>query len=115
MLSFYPPLDVLDPETFTSALIALFAHFPIEVMRHAADPVKGIPSRCKYLRLAEVREKLDEIAAPIMRAIQREIAEEQARRSLPPPHRNRTPEEQARIDAQVASWRKSVRVDNRDS
>ncbi|MGZ6195515.1 MAG: hypothetical protein ACXWML_09820 [Candidatus Binataceae bacterium] len=106
LLSFYPPLDVVDPEAFTTALITLFAHYPAEVMTAATDPVQGIAPRCKYLRLAEVREVLDEIAAPIMRQIAREIEAEHRRRTLPPTREKRTAEEQARIDEQVGAWRK---------
>jgi hypothetical protein len=105
LLDFYGALDVGDSDVFTAGLIALFAEYPDEVIALAIDPVRGIPGRLKVLRLASVREILDEINEPFRREIERKRRTEDARRGQVPPRSKRTPEEQARVDAQVERWR----------
>jgi hypothetical protein len=106
LLNFYPPLDVSEPQAFIAALVMLFAKYPAELVSAAIDPVSGIPARLKALRsIAAIKEVCDDLYAPIARRIERErIAN--APRALPRP--KRTPEEQARIDAQVAAARRPL-------
>lgn len=99
------PDDLDDHRRFIAALVAMFDRYPSEVMQLAADPVRGVPSRLKVLRIASVKEILDEINAPFAREQARQLASQRAQQSLPPPRRKRTSEEQARIDAQVADAR----------
>lgn len=110
LANFVPLPDVADHEKFLAALIGLFSQYPAAVTAEAINPVKGIPARLKVLRIASVKEILDEFNEPYARAAARDRAAEEARRSLPPPTRKRTPEEQARIDAQVAEVRQKFGI-----
>lgn len=105
LLSFYPPLDVGDPQVFITGIVTLLAQYPAELMAAAIDP-RGIPARVRTLNsLAVIKQVCDELYAPIARRIERDrIAN--APRALPRP--KRTPEEQARIDAQVAAARRPL-------
>ncbi len=104
-MNFYPPLDVADPKEFIAGIVALLAQYPAELISVAVDPAGGIPARLKYLNsLAAIKEVCGELYEPIVRRMTREAALN-APRALPRP--KRTPEEQARIEAQVAAWRAS--------
>ena len=110
LIDFVPLPDVGEPKRFIAALVAIFSEYAEPVIERAVDPVKGIPARLKVLRLASVREILDEINAPFQREMQRAAARKAAELALPPPSRKRTPEEQARIDKQVANARRDLGI-----
>lgn len=102
LLSFYPPLDVVDAQVFISGIIAILAQYPPELIAIATDPT-GIPRKLKALRsLADIEEVCQDLYGPIARRIRRD-AIARAPKLLPRPPRS--VEEQARIDAQVASVR----------
>lgn len=99
LLNFYPPLEVNDPRAFIAGIISLFAQYPPELWREAIDPARGIPAKIKTLRsLAAIKEILDDLYEPIAMRLARERIASQ--KSLPRPER--TPEQQAKINAQVA-------------
>lgn len=110
LADFVPMPDVGDPQKFLAALVVLFSQYRPEVIAEAVDPVKGIPTRLNVLRIASVKEILDEISGPYERADDRARARDDVRRSLPPPRHKRTPEEQARIDKQVAETRRKLGI-----
>jgi hypothetical protein len=57
MIGVYPRADVLDPETYVTAIAGTLAQFPPHVSQKVADPINGLPGRLKFLpRVAEVRE-----------------------------------------------------------
>lgn len=100
-MSFYPPLDVSEPKVFIAGIVAVLASYPPELQDVAVAPT-GIPKRLKSLRnLAEIEEVCRELYEPIARRITRGVLENQPRQI----EKLRTPEEQARIDAQVAAWK----------
>lgn len=102
LLNFYPPLDVNEPRAFIAGIVAVFSNYPVELHELAVAPT-GIPARLKYLRsLAEIEQVCEELYAPIGRRIERERIARQPRLLT----RRRTPEEQAKIDAQVEKVRK---------
>lgn len=102
LLNFYPPLDVADPRVFIAGIGAVLAKYPPELITAAVSP-DGIPVRLTTLRsLAEIDEVCRDLYAPIARQRAREAIARQPRQ-LPRPRR--TPEEQARVDEQVARWR----------
>jgi hypothetical protein len=106
LLSFYPPVEALDPEAFIAGLTAIMAQYPPLVLERAIDPVKGLPARVKALRsLAVIRQELDEIAAPFEREARREQARREAASCLPVALEKRSPAQQAQVDAQVANLR----------
>lgn len=96
-----PPLDVGDPAAFQAATVAVFAGYPLEVIE-AAVPKIACSSDRPTLKL--ITAVCEELYAPIGRQIERDLAARSHRLSLPPP-RKRTPEEQARIDADVTAFR----------
>lgn len=98
--------DVHDPEAYLAGATAILAQYPPEVMAALADPVSGTRHMKDFPTLRDLRVACDVLFEPIEREIERRRAEEQHRLGLPAPRR-RTPEEQARIDAQVRAWRRS--------
>lgn len=98
--------DVHDPEAYLAGATAILAQYPPAVMTALADPVSGTRVLKDFPSLRDLREACDRLFEPIQREIERRHAQEQHRRELPAP-RQRTPEEQARIDAQVRAWRRS--------
>lgn len=108
MFNLLPPLDVSDPQAFIAGTIAIFASYPVEVMQAAVDPTNGIPGRTDRPTLKTIKAVCEEIYAPIERRIERERAAEEHRRALPPPRVERTPEQQARIEASVAELKRKL-------
>jgi hypothetical protein len=107
MLGLVSPPDVLDPRDYMAAAIALFAKYPEAVMRRAAFEV---PQRSDRPTLRLMREVLDELYEPVAREIERRRAAESSIRGLPPPDAKRSPEQQARIDLQVARVRAELHI-----
>lgn len=104
LLSFYPPLDVSEPELFIAGIGAILSKYPPELITAAIDP-SGIPSRLKTLRsLAEINQVCSDLYDPIERQKRREAIANQPRALPSPP---RSPELQAEIDRQIENWRKS--------
>jgi hypothetical protein len=100
-LKFYGPLDVLEPKVFIAGIVAVLAEYPAHFHAIAVAPT-GIPKRIKYLRsLAEIEDVCRELYEPIARKITREQLANQPRQI----ERRRSPEEQAKVDAQVEAWR----------
>lgn len=100
LLKFYRPQDVGDPKYFMAALVHMFDSYPEEVHALAVAP-DGIPARLRYLNLKDVGDVLGDLYAPIERRMERERIANQPKL---PPRGPRTPEEQARVDAQVNAW-----------
>lgn len=107
LFNLLPPQDVLDPEAFLAATITAFAEYPIEVMATAAT---DIPQRTDRATLKFIRERLDIIYEPFERQLERDRAAQSHRLGLPPPSTKRTPEQQARIDAQVEAARHQLGI-----
>lgn len=105
-----PPLDVGEPQAFMSATIAIFAEYPIELIDRFPA---AIAQRSDRPTLRLVRAICDEINEPYARETARMLAARSALRGLPPPRAKRTPEEQARVDAQVADFRKALGIPER--
>jgi hypothetical protein len=106
-----------DPQAFVAAVISLFTHYPLRVLRAAIDPYHGIPGQRgrKQAWESEIefyKKTLDELHAPILREEERLHAEIEKRRTrllaLPAPPR--TAEQQERIDQQVADARKRLGI-----
>lgn len=97
-----------DPEAYLAGCAAIMAEYPPEVMNQISDPVTGTRLIKDYPSLSAIRKACDVAFEPIEREIERKRAMESYMRGLPEPRRERTPEEQDRIDRQVAEWRKSV-------
>jgi hypothetical protein len=108
LLGFYPPLDVNEPEAFIAGIATIFGKYPDELVALAVEP-DGIPSRVKYLNsLAAIKAACDEIYEPIVRRMEREAIERGPK--MLGRRRNRTPEEQAAIDEQVARVRADLKI-----
>lgn len=102
-----PPQDVAGPEEFLTEAVMLFVEYPDEVQRRATSE---IVRRTDRPTIKQMRVVLDELHGPILRKAERDRAIRDAKLALPPPSRKRTPEEQARVDAQVAAARKQLGI-----
>ena len=92
--------DVGDPKVFLSAAAALFAEHAPEIGEAA---IKELATRSDRPTLRLMREVLDDLTD---RAMERQRRDE-GRRRLPPLERKRTPEEQARAEAQANELRRA--------
>lgn len=101
------PDFVGNARAYIAKIVQIFSEYPEAVMMKAAHV---IPERSPRPTIDLVRKVLDELHAPILREEERERAREQARLLLPPPNPERTPEQQARIDALVAETRKQLGI-----
>lgn len=99
-----PPQDVGDPYAFIAAVARVFVSYPAEIMDKA---VIEIAQRTDRPTLRFVRETLDALYEPIARQAARERA---AQRVIEPPRVKRTPDEQRRIDEQVARVRRQLGI-----
>ena len=83
ILGFYPEIPASDPRSFAAGLVQTLSIFPRAVIERATDPITGIPSRVKFLNLAEIREILEEWRGEYLDHLARvEIA---TRKALPAP------------------------------
>lgn len=106
LLSLLPPLTVTDPKEFISGAVATFARYPDEVMKAAVFAIASTSDR-PTLRI--MKQCLDDVSAPIDREWERQEAHrDHVAGLLTRP--KRTPEQQARIDADVASFRMKFRA-----
>lgn len=101
LFSLLPPQDVADAEMFLTASVALFAEYPPAVMIKAVYEIPRLSDRPKLRLMTQV---LNRIYAPIERDLERQRAR-QSHRDGSFERRTRTPDEQARVDAQVARAR----------
>lgn len=96
-----PPLDVGDPRAFIAATVAIFVEYPDDV---TAKAIHVIAQRSDRPTLRIIRAVCEEIYAPIEREGERRAAHvSHIAGALPRPRR--TPEQQARIDAQITEAR----------
>lgn len=87
LFEFCPPQDVAnDPRVFLAGVVELFEHYPAEIVERAVSVVHGLPSKYKFApRIAEIKEFLENLMAPIRRQEARDRVAEERDRSLPPP------------------------------
>ena len=61
MIGVYPRAEVMDPDTYVTAVAGTLAQYPPHVSQKVASPITGLPSKQKFLpRIAEVREACEE-------------------------------------------------------
>jgi hypothetical protein len=99
--------QVHDAEVYLAGAVAILSEYPPAVMSTLADPATGTRVLKPYPSLHDLRRACDDLYAPI----EREDERRQAHKShiagaLPRP--KRTPEQQARVDAQVAAARQQL-------
>ena len=61
ILGCYPEIPASDKQVFISGLIEMLLLYPPAVVNLASSPAQGIPSKLKFLSLAEIRGLLDEL------------------------------------------------------
>lgn len=95
--------DIGDPEIFLAGCAAILAEYPQAVRDAICDPRSGSRALKDYPSLRNIREACDRLYEPIGRELERKRS---LQSFLPePPRKPRTREEQARVDAQVATAR----------
>jgi hypothetical protein len=97
--------DVADKKVYLAAVAAIFDEYPQRVACRLADPRSGSRMLRDYPSILQIRQACDELNAPFERERRRYPLLEREQPRAP-----RTPEEQARVDAQVVGWRKSAGV-----
>lgn len=109
LLGCYRKDDATNPEIYSAAIGAVFEDFSDEVVEYVTDPRTGLASKCQWLpTVKEVKDACQEAADRIADEIRRKRDLEQQMRERAKfeaeqaAKRNRTPEEQARVDAQIA-------------
>lgn len=110
MMSLLPPVDwVNDAEAWSTKVVELFSRYPLPVMTKAAHT---IPERSSRPSIALVAQVLAEISEPFEREHERALMAQRAAESrlLAPPREKRTPDEQARVDAQVEAARAKLGI-----
>jgi hypothetical protein len=96
-----------DPEAFITAAAGIFAKYPDQVVTAAVSGPDGIPTRTSRVTLEIIKKVCEELNEPFVRAAEHEAVRNQPLLLPRPP---RTAEEQARIDAQVASAREKLGI-----
>jgi len=104
----YDPSQIPNnPMEYTTAMTALIAEYPVEVIEKVTDPVHGIAARLSFLpKIAQMKEALEAELEPYRKAW---LAEYEKRKALPrytPP--KRTPEEIEEVRRIASSWSKHV-------
>jgi hypothetical protein len=60
LIGLYPAREVGDAKAYAAGMTALLAAHPIDFVRRVCDPVRGLPSRLKWLpTLADVNEAIE--------------------------------------------------------
>jgi hypothetical protein len=94
--------DVGDQEVYLAGTAAILDQYPRVVQQQISDPRTGTRYLGDRPTLSQIRKACDELFAPIERQAEREI-----HRMLPEPKRPpRSPEQQAKIDAQIEEWKR---------
>lgn len=94
------PDDIGDHKTYLAGAVAIIAEYPREVGEKLSDPRIGTRVMGDFPTLSRLRKACDELYAPLEREAERRAAHtSHIAGALPRP--KRTPEQQARIDAQI--------------
>ncbi|MGH6878783.1 MAG: hypothetical protein ACREHV_15585 [Rhizomicrobium sp.] len=101
------PDDVGDPKTYLAGAVAIIAEYPPIVGEKLSDPRIGTRLLGDFPTLSRLRKACDEIFAPLAREAEREMAHQSHIAGLLP-RPKRTPEQQARIDAQVTNAKRAL-------
>jgi hypothetical protein len=107
LVNLVPPIDVGEPEEFMQEAVILFAEYPAQIWTEAS---RLIVRKTKRFGIDDVKAALEEIFAPMRRALERQRSEDNHLRGLPPPDEKRTPEEQARINEHVERVRSEMGI-----
>jgi hypothetical protein len=106
--------DVHNAEVYLAGAVAIIAEYPREVGERLSDPRVGTQVLGDFPTLSRLRKACEELFAPIEREVERQAAHRShIAGALPRP--KRTPEQQARIDAQVAAAREAIAAARLDS
>jgi hypothetical protein len=99
------PDDIGDPKLYLAGATQILAEYPDEVIKAICTPASGTRLLPDFPTLRQLRVACEEAFAPIERQYEREQAQRDAMRGRLPPRLKRTPEQQAKVDAQVAEAR----------
>ena len=94
--------DAADGRIYLAGAVAILADYPPAVMEAIADPRTGTRVLKDYPMLSDLRRACDELNAPFVREVARHAAHESQLVLAPASRLPRTPEQQARIDAQLS-------------
>lgn len=99
--------DVGNAEVYLAGAVAIVAEYPIEVMEKLSDPRTGSRVLKDYPSLISIRHACGVLFEPMEREAERQAARHSHVAGYLP-RSPRTPEQQARIDAQVARAKQEI-------
>lgn len=101
--------EASDPQVYAAAVAAIFDEYDDEIVQIVTDPRTGLPSKCQWLpTIKEVREACETLKQEMTDAIgrerdlQRQFSDRKKYEAEQAAKRNRTPEQQAKVDAALA-------------
>jgi hypothetical protein len=98
--------DVGDAKVFLAAVASILSDYPAAVMEAIADPRTGSRVLNDYPTISQIRQACDKLYEPIERQLERERY-----KALPEPTlRPRMSEEQARVEEQIAAFRRTFGI-----
>lgn len=109
--------EAADPQIYAAAVGAVLDEYDDEIVALVTDPRTGLASKCQWLpTVKEVRDLCEEIKESIASTAKRkrdlevQFAERDRYETEQATKRNRSPEEQARVDAMVAETQQKLRT-----
>jgi hypothetical protein len=97
--------DVGDPQVYMAGAVSILAEYPQFVMDAVAEPQTGTKLLDDRPTLKQIRKACEHVYAPVLREEYRRRLEREAVADARPP---RTAAEQARVNAQLYEYRRSV-------
>jgi len=111
LLGCYPAGKPSDPQVYVAAVTAVLAKYPNEIVREVTDPVRGLPSTCKFLpSIAELMEACGKAMAPYWKEYReaeraaRDAAEREETRKY------RDSNMRAKVNTLIEKWKKGAIV-----
>lgn len=116
MCGCYRKDEVADPQIYSAAVIAVLEEYSDEIVQIVTDPRTGLPSRCQWFpTIKEVRDACEELKDSMAekyrrdRQLEAQLKDRELYEASQREKRDRTPEEQARIDAKISAVLTSLR------
>ena len=112
LFAIIPPAPMGDSKAYMTMVVKVFAEYPENVMIQAVEKI-AVQTNNPTLKL--IKDTCEEVYEPIRRNEESKQRERDREMALPPPRHKRTPEEQARIDAQVTAVRAQFSIRKAES
>lgn len=105
--------EAADPAIYSAAIVAVLEEYPDDIVSMVTDPRTGLPSKCQWLpTVKEVKDACDYLveqtsaAGRRQRDLDRQMVDRAQFEAEQNSKRERSPEEQARVDYQIDEWKR---------